>query len=120
MTTYLDRALQAATSAQPNYDAGDFNAAANRAYYAPFYAVLALFEAAGADVGKTHSSTLRRFSQEFVFSGKASPEVGRVLTLAHNLRSAADYSADGVSQQEAAHSIAAMNSFLDFAKGPLK
>lgn len=68
---YLDRALQAANSAQRNYDAGDVNAAANRAYYAAFYAVLALFEAAGEDVGKTHSSTLRRFSQEFVLSGKA-------------------------------------------------
>ena len=117
---YLDRALQAANSAQRNYDAGDVNAAANRAYYAAFYAVLALFEAAGEDVGKTHSSTLRRFSQEFVLSGKASPDIGRALTVAHNLRSAADYSVEGVSAQEAADAIAAMNIFLDFAKGLLK
>jgi uncharacterized protein (UPF0332 family) len=120
MTTYMDRALQASNSAQRNYDAGDFNAAANRAYYAAFYAVLALFQAAGENVGKTHSSTLRRFSQEFVQSGKASPEIGRALTVTHNLRSAADYSAEGVSAEEAADSIAAMNRFLDFAKGLLR
>lgn len=115
--TYLDRALQAARSAQRNRDEGDFNVACNRAYYAVFYAIHGLFEATGEELlGKTHSSVLRLFHQHFVATGKAPPELARALTLAQNLRSRADYSVAGASSKEADDAIAAMEALLDYAR----
>jgi uncharacterized protein (UPF0332 family) len=120
MTDYLDRALQAAASARNMRDDGDFNAACNRAYYAMFYAVHALFEASGEQVSaKTHASILRLFSQRFVATGLAPPELARALTAAQNLRSKADYSVDGTAASEADDAIAAMESLLNFAKPAL-
>ncbi len=119
MTTYLQRALQAAHSARELQKNGDYDGTCNRAYYAVFYAALGLFEMSGDETaGKTHRSILRRFSERFVLSGEAAPEVGRAFTVAQSLRSTADYSAKGASAGDAVEAIAAMKVILEFA-GPL-
>ena len=82
-------------------------------------AALGLFEMSGDETaGKTHRSILRRFSERFVLSGKAAPEVGRAFTVAQSLRSTADHSAKGASAGDAVEAIAAMKVILEFA-GPL-
>ena len=117
MITYLDRALQAARSAEKMREAGDYNAACNRAYYAIFYAAIGLLEREGDDnPGKTHASLLRRFSERFVLPGTAPPELGRALAIARNLRSKADYSVAGASEGDAADAISAMERILEFAR----
>ena len=116
-TSYLDRALQAAGTARRDRDAGDFNAACNRAYYAMFYAVHGPLEAFGEDtLGKTHATTLRLFSQRMVASGEAPPELARALAVAQNLRSRADYRVEGATAKDAEHAIAAMDSLIEFAR----
>ena len=116
-TTYLGRALDAARAPEQMRDVGDHNAACNRAYYAIFYAALGLLEQEGnQSPGKTHSSLLRKFSERFVLSGLASRDGGRALAVTQNLRSKADYSVTGASEQDAADAMAAMQMFLEFAQ----
>lgn len=118
MTTYLDRALQAAESARRMYAEGDHNGASNRAYYAVYYASCGLLERVGeANPGKTHASLLRK---RFVLAGEAPAGVGRALTVAQNLRSKADYFLPGVTGEDAADAIAAVEKILEFAEPLLR
>jgi len=113
MSTYRERAEQAAHSARRNRDHGDFNDACNRAYYAMFYAIHALFAGTGDDlIVKTHASVLRLFHQHFVATGKLSSDLARALTVAQNFRSRADYTETGASERDAADAISAMETFL--------
>jgi uncharacterized protein (UPF0332 family) len=117
MEGFLARAMQAARSASRLRDDGDFDAACNRAYYAMFFAIRALYGAEGvAGLGKTHASLLRAFSQDYVLGGKASRELGRALSLGQTLRSKADYSAESASREDADAAIAAMNDLLAFVR----
>ncbi|MBN9021088.1 MAG: HEPN domain-containing protein [Rhizobiales bacterium] len=120
MASYLERALQAAESAQREAGSGDYNAACNRAYYAMFYAVQGLLEAAGQeDMGKTHASLLRLFSQRLVLAGEAPADLARALSIAQSLRARADYTLEGATAENAADAIAAMYRLLDYAKSRL-
>jgi uncharacterized protein (UPF0332 family) len=120
MTTYLDRALEAARSAREMRESADYNGACNRAYYSVFYAASGLLEGVGDErPGKTHASLLRRFSERFVLSGEAPSQLGRALGVAHDLRSKADYSLAGASKEDADDAIAAMERVLEFARARL-
>lgn len=121
MTTYLERALQAADSARRENRSGDYNAACNRAYYAMFYVVQGLLEDAGQeDLGKTHASLLRLFSQRLVLRGNAPADLARALSVAQSLRARADYTLEGATAHDAAEALAAMNRLLDFAESRLR
>jgi uncharacterized protein (UPF0332 family) len=120
VTTYLERALQAADSARRERESGDYNAACNRAYYAMFYAVQGLLESAGQDdLGKTHASLLRLFSQRLVLGGDAPADLARALSVVQSLRARADYTLEGATADDAADAVAAMNRLLDYAKSRL-
>jgi uncharacterized protein (UPF0332 family) len=117
MEGFLARAMQAARSASRLRDDGDFDAACNRAYYAMFFAIRALYGSEGrGNLGKTHGSLLRAFSQDYVLSGKASRELGRALAVGQNLRSKADYSLESASRRDADTAIAAMDNLLAFVR----
>jgi len=62
----------------------------NRAYYAMFYAVLALLITAGAGSSK-HSGTIALFDEYFVRSGKFPKEMSKTLHRAFDLRQIGDY-----------------------------
>jgi uncharacterized protein (UPF0332 family) len=62
----------------------------NRAYYAMFYAVLALLSARGMGTSK-HSGALALFDREFVKSGVFPRELSRTLHLAFDRRQTHDY-----------------------------
>jgi len=64
--------------------------AANRAYYAMFYAVLALLATKGLGSSK-HSGTISLFDREFVKPGDLPKELSRALHLAFERRQQADY-----------------------------
>lgn len=120
MATYLERAAQAAESARRERESGDYNASCNRAYYAIFYAVQGLLADAGQDdVGKTHASLLRLFSQRLVLTGEAPADLARALSVAQSLRAQADYTLEGATAENAAEAIAAMNRLLDYAQSRL-
>lgn len=69
---------------------GSPNSIINRAYYAIFYAVLALMVAGGFEVSK-HSGVIARFDQEFVRSGIFPKAMSRILHRAFELRQVGDY-----------------------------
>lgn len=113
MTSYWDRAMEAAQTARRNSDEGDVNGACNRAYYAVFYAIQALFAASGEGLTvRTHASVLRLFHERFIATGRFPSELARALTGIQNLRSKADYSQPGASAGEADDAIAAMEDIL--------
>jgi uncharacterized protein (UPF0332 family) len=70
----LAKAIQASASAQLLLNAGDFDGACNRAYYAMFDAARAALLASGAKVepgiAKTHSGLISAFSLHLVKTGR--------------------------------------------------
>jgi uncharacterized protein (UPF0332 family) len=62
----------------------------NRAYYAIFYATLALMAEQGINLSR-HSSVIARFDQDFVKSGLFPKSMSRILHRAFDLRQIGDY-----------------------------
>ncbi|HOZ45255.1 MAG TPA: HEPN domain-containing protein [Candidatus Hydrogenedentes bacterium] len=93
----------------------------NRAYYAMFYAVLALLQTKGLTPRK-HSGAIALFDKEFVKAGILPPACPKQLHAAFNLRQLSDYqpletvdatrAADLVA--DAADSVAAVEGTLQF------
>jgi len=69
LVTYrLEQAAEAVAAARLLVEAGMCRQAAGRAYYAMFYAVLALFASRGLSSSR-HSAALALFDREFVKNG---------------------------------------------------
>lgn len=85
-----DEALQAASS---NLAAGLIRSATNRAYYAMFYAVLALLAIEKKETSR-HGGAIALFDREFVRPAVFPTEFSRWLHDAFALRQQADYAAD--------------------------
>ncbi len=73
------------------YDRGYFEDAVNRAYYAMFFATKAALLKKNI-ITKTHRGLIRAFGTEFVQKGLISPEFGKMLHIAEELREEVDYS----------------------------
>jgi len=86
----LEQADEALRSAQTNLEHGMERSAVNRAYYAMFYAVLALLATRRKETSR-HSGVLSLFDREFVKAGVFSKDLSRWLHEAFNLRQSADY-----------------------------
>jgi uncharacterized protein len=71
----------------------------NRAYYAMFYAILALliFEKFGSS---KHSGVLSYFNSHFVKTGKISKELGRAVNKAFDMRLRVDYREQAILTRE--------------------
>ncbi|MGI9302469.1 MAG: HEPN domain-containing protein [Gammaproteobacteria bacterium] len=87
----IAKAKQALATGRRDLNAGDFDAAVNRSYYAAFYAAWAMFAAEGIDKPKTHSGLISEFSRRFVKNGPLDRTTGTTLGKLENLRSYADY-----------------------------
>lgn len=87
----LSKARQALTTARRDLDHDDTDAAANRCYYAIFYAAWAMFEARGLPMPKTRSGLIAEFSRHFVRDGTFDRHLGATLGKLENLRAYADY-----------------------------
>jgi uncharacterized protein (UPF0332 family) len=85
-----DEALQAA---QSTLAAGLVRSAANRAYYAMFYAVLAVLAIEKRETSR-HSAAISLFDLHFVKPARVPREYSRWLHDAFALRQQADYAAD--------------------------
>lgn len=71
-------------------ESGYYRDAVNRGYYAMFYAGLALLAARTLGTSK-HTGVLSLFGQEFIKTGLFSPDAGRHLRQAFELRQECDY-----------------------------
>jgi len=76
----------------------------NRAYYAMFYATLALLQKIGK-APKKHAGVIALFDQEFVRTGTFSKDMSKFLHWAFELRQASDYHVTGPVNQEQAKEI---------------
>ena len=76
----------------------------NRAYYAVFYAALAVLVTADVEPGK-HSGVLAKFDELFVRRGILAKEMSRILHHAFDMRQAGDYQKSKVITDEQAAEV---------------
>ena len=120
LVTYrLEQAAEAVAAAKLLLDAGMCRQAAGRAYYAMFYAVLALFASRGLGSSR-HSGALALFDREFVKNGPFARQHSWSLHELFDLRQRADYrEMFSVSAERAESAIASAEAFLAEARGYL-
>lgn len=85
----------------------------NRAYYAVFYAALALLVTVDVESSK-HAGVLARFDELFVRTGILSKEMSKIIHHAFDMRQAGDYQKSKVITEEQAVDV--LNSAEDFMK----
>jgi len=85
----------------------------NRAYYAAFYAALALLVTEDVEPGK-HAGVLAKFDELFVRQGVFSKEMSKILHHAFDMRQAGDYQKSRVITEE--HAVEILNSAEEFVK----
>ena len=86
----LEQADSALKASQALIDAGLWRDSVNRAYYAAFYAVLALLALKGMGTSK-HSGAISLFDREFVKTGVFAKELSATLHKTFDMRQEADY-----------------------------
>ena len=107
-------------SARILVEAGDFDSAAGRAYYAMFHAMEALLKARGLEF-KTHGALISAYGQEFAKSGELPVELHRSLIAAFQLRTQADYDSAFVVDEETARArVGRAEEFVQAAAGWLE
>ena len=108
-----EKAGQALSDAELLLENGSVEAAINRGYYAAFQAARAAL-LTEEERPKTHSGVIRRFGYHFVRTGRASDEIGDILTTAQSMRGRADYEAIAdLSQEDAANLIEDVRRFIE-------
>ena len=116
----LEQATEAMTAADLNLASGLNRSAVNRAYYAMFYAVLALLAARQAETSR-HSGAIAQFDQMFVKPALLPKEFSRWLHDAFLSRQSVDYGAEAALSRDEidmllAHArdfLAGVRQFLD-------
>ena len=86
----LEQALEALKDAELLLDEGRYRAAANRMYYACFYAVVAALLTRRLQYSK-HAAVIAFFDKEFILTGLLPKEYSRTLHQAFNERQQDDY-----------------------------
>jgi uncharacterized protein (UPF0332 family) len=118
--TYMRKADTALSSARRNLQAGDSDAACDRAYYAMFNAAHAALFALGSEglarPIKTHNGLTAKFGQEVVVAGHLPADHGQDLNNVQKFRLVADYSADSVDLADATWSVERAEAFVDAVK----
>lgn len=85
-----DKALKFLNTSRALLEHGDTDSSANRAYYAVFYAMLAVTALDGFESSK-HSGVIAYFNQHYVKTGIFSREISEMIAGASKLRERADY-----------------------------
>lgn len=111
MARRLAQAGEALSDAALLLEKSRLRAAINRAYYAMFYAVLALLHTTGLGTSK-HSGAIALFDREFVKSGKLDKDLSRTLHDAFALRQRMDY--DELAEPEPAEVIELLDNAREF------
>ena len=110
--------MEAASDARLLVEAGRYNGACNRAYYAMYnVARVLLIESQGGAARKVkkHASVVRLFSLKFIRNGPFDAKFGEILRQASDLRTMADYEGEAISAREAQDIVNSMDQFLAIA-----
>ncbi len=109
----LAKARRSLANARLSFDAGDFDFAASRAYYAMFYAAEAALLSRGLEFAK-HGSVIAEFNRHFVKEGRVPEKHGLALRTAFEQRLVGDYMfSEPFPRATAAVLLEAARSFLD-------
>jgi len=109
----LEKAERTFKEGEQLLDAGSYNGAINRFYYAAFHAVRALLALRKLDSAK-HSGVIAFFNREYVKTGVISKAASKTLTAIFNMRSEADYDDfKSFTLQEATEAREAVRSLID-------
>jgi len=115
MNELVARARMSARSARSLLEAGDYNSAISRAYYAMFD--LARAELLDIDPklveAKTHATIIRRFSKYLVEERGLPRQLGRALRGVFDARLGTEYAQVVATAEEAKAAVEAMELFLD-------
>ena len=87
---YLGKCDETLNDARLTRDQGRWNAPANRLYYALFHAITALFVSDGIPV-HSHNGLKIKFGKEYVLTGLATEDEGKLLSKMETMRERADY-----------------------------
>jgi len=117
LVTYrLEQADESLEAARTLLDKELIRPCVNRAYYAMFYAVLALLAQGKKETSK-HSGAIALFDRDFVKQGIFKKDFSRWLHDAFDLRQRSDYAADYyVSGEEAQRTLKNAESFVNEVK----
>lgn len=111
----MDKAQRYLLSARLLCDAGDFDSAISRIYYAAFYIAESLLDADGLAYS-SHKGVISAFGKEFAQSGRMDPYFHRLLITAFSKRQQADYLANtGLEKAEVQKLMAETSLFLEAA-----
>ena len=106
----MERAQQTLQTAQLlDEQNADTASVVNRAYYAIFYAALAMLATIGEETSK-HSGVIALFDRHFIKTGALPKEIGKFLHTAFDMRQTADYEDKAEISREISRQI------LEFAK----
>jgi uncharacterized protein (UPF0332 family) len=118
------KAENALVSAKLFNDAGDFDGACNRAYYAMFDAakavLLATVPTIDPQIGKTHNGLISAFGLHMVKTGLVSVDLGRALNRAQNIRQIADYTGDVIESEDVLVLLQQAREFVQALKKQVK
>ncbi|MEA3643481.1 MAG: HEPN domain-containing protein [Lamprobacter sp.] len=116
----LAKSRQALSTAARDLDNGDMDAAANRCYYAVYYAAWAMFAAFGLERPKTHSGLISEFSKQFVKDGPVERTFGATLGKLESLRAYADYTLEPTPREKAEQALDAARTFVAAIEAEIK
>ncbi len=112
----MEQAQEAVDAARLLVERGHYRSAINRAYYAMFYAVLALLATLNKETGR-HSGAISLFDLHFVKSGSFPREFSRWIHDAFDLRQRSDYMGKStVSMEDATEAVSNASVFVDRAR----
>jgi uncharacterized protein (UPF0332 family) len=123
MTGYLSKARDALMSARLLFDARDHTGAANRAYYAVFYAAQAVVaHVGGIDPRnvKTHRGLRRLFELHAVKAGVIDRDVATYFKTVESTRIVADYGDEAVQPDEVEATLGRAQTFVEACERLLK
>jgi uncharacterized protein (UPF0332 family) len=113
---FLNKADNALASAKRDFAAGDHDGAANRLYYAMFHAARAALESIGVPAQGRHATVIARFGRHLCRDGPLSPELGRAINEAQELRVEGDYGSGTPDASEVAAYLAKAEEFVAAVK----
>lgn len=99
---YMAKSEEALEDARLCRNQQRWNASANRLYYALFHALTALFVNDGVPVG-SHNGAKIRFGKEYVLTGLATNEEGKLFSQMETMRERADYDATFTASEQLIH-----------------
>ncbi len=86
----LEKAHTDLSAAKSNYEAGYYDASANRSYYAIFHAARAVLMLNGQDY-KKHSGVIAFFNRDYIKTEILDRQLGKILRDAFEIRTDCDY-----------------------------